>query len=291
MNEYEKFLNKKLKDKNTFVLTAENLLAIRNLKKKKILDVGIAEQSLIGIASGISKMGGKCYVHALSNFLLSRAYEFIKIDLDYNNCSCVLIGSMGGIQSTLNGPTHQSIDEISILENFKNFEVFFPFTINEMVEVLKRHNFKKSLYVRYISRTHQEINFYNKKSTNNFLIGKGKILLISNGIVCNEIYKIIKNSERLQKKFKLFNLSYLKNKNLSKYYNRFKKYKKILVIEDHLENCSIYSKLNLLFLKKKNYAMIKSINLGNKYFISENDVSKIVNNMGINEKKLMDIIK
>ena len=63
-----------------------------------------------------SKKWGRCYVHALSNFLICRAYEFLKIDLDYNNCNCVLVGSMGGIQSTFNGPTHQAIDEMSILK-------------------------------------------------------------------------------------------------------------------------------------------------------------------------------
>ena len=214
MNEYEKFLEQKLKDGNTFVLTAENLLAIRNLKKTDVLDVGISEQSLIGIASGIAKMGGKCYVHALSNFLLSRAYEFLKIDLDYNKCHCVLVGSIGGIQSTFNGPTHQSIDELSILENFNSFEILFPITIDEMVNILKNFKFKKSLYIRYTPETNKKINLKKKKITNNFLIGDGDTLIISYGIVCSKIFQLMLNNKHLQKKFKLFNFSYLKKKKL-----------------------------------------------------------------------------
>ena len=112
INLYEKYLKNESRKKNIFILTAENRLALRNIPNNKILDVGICEQSLIGIASGLSNKGGKCFVHALSNFLVCRAYEFIKINLDYQKNSCVLVGSLGGFLSTFNGPTHQSLDEI-----------------------------------------------------------------------------------------------------------------------------------------------------------------------------------
>ena len=81
MNHYEKYLFNISKKKETFILTAENRLALRNIPNNKILDVGICEQNLVGIASGIAKKGGKCFLHALSNFLVSRAYEFIKINI------------------------------------------------------------------------------------------------------------------------------------------------------------------------------------------------------------------
>jgi transketolase len=286
MNKYEFFLNKEIKKKNTFVLTAENLLAIRNLDKEKIFDVGICEQSLIGIAAGISKMGGKCYVHALSNFLLSRAYEFIKIDLDYNNCPCVLVGSMGGIHSTLNGPTHQAIDEIHVLENF-NFDVFFPFSVDEMVRVLEKFNFKNSLYVRYNPASDVEVSIKNNDITNNFLIGSGKILIVSYGIIAHKIFKLMNNNSILKKKYKLFNLSYLQKNKIKNNFIHFLKFKKIVVVEDHLENGSIYSKL-ISFLKeknKKNYK-VKPINLGKKYFGADIEIDNIFNNMGINEENL-----
>ena len=70
MSVYEKYLRNISKSKKVFILTAENKLALRNIPNNKILDVGICEQNLIGIASGIAKKGGKCFVHALSNFLV-----------------------------------------------------------------------------------------------------------------------------------------------------------------------------------------------------------------------------
>ena len=193
MNFYEKYLNKICKNKKNFILTAENRLALRNLPNNKILDVGICEQNLIGIASGLSKKGGKCFVHALSNFLVSRAYEFIKINLDYQKNPCVLVGAMGGFLSTFNGPTHQSIDEIYLIGNLKNFDVFFPTTEYEMVLFLKKYKFKKSVYIRYNPSNNEIINkiFKNNYKPNQRLIGEGRNIIFSYGVCAEQIFKIL----------------------------------------------------------------------------------------------------
>ena len=158
MNYYEKYLLNMSKKKEVFILTAENRLALRSIPNKKILDVGICEQNLIGIAGGITKKGGKCFLHALSNFIVSRAYEFIKINIDYQRNSCVLVGSMGGFLSTFNGPTHQSVDEIHVIGNLTNFDVFFPASEYEMVLFLKKFKFNKSVYIRYNPVNNQHLN-------------------------------------------------------------------------------------------------------------------------------------
>jgi len=289
MNAYEKFLAKKIKNKNTYILTAENLLAIRNIKKENINDVGICEQNLIGVAAGIAKNNGHCYVHALSNFLISRAYEFLKIDLDYNNCNCVLVGSMGGIQSTFNGPTHQSIDEMSILENFTTFEIFFPISIEEMVKTLEKFKFRKTLYIRYNPK--ELINTFTNKNniTNSFLQTYGDHLIVSNGILGNHILGLIQNNKNLIKKFSFFNFSYFKKSGFEVIAKKIFKFKKILVIEDHLENGSIFSRLNQLILKKKLKNKLKGINLGKNYFHTDRDLDDIYKNLGITPKKLMKI--
>ena len=291
MNFYEKYLNIISKNKNIFILTAENKLALRNIPNNKILDVGICEQSLIGIASGIAKKGGKCFVHPLSNFLTSRAYEFIKLDLDYNKTPCILVGSMGGFLSTFNGPTHQSVDEIYLMGNLKNFNVFFPSTELEMVLFLKKYNFKKSVYIRYNPTNNKEINqiFQKNYRPNKKLIGTGKNIIISYGVCAEQIFKIMLKNNKLQKKFKLYNFSLITDFEKSLLPITSNKNRNLLIVEDHLNKGSLSEKIKIFLYNKKIRANIISKNLGIDYFHPKKTLNELFQDYNLTEKYLLNL--
>tara|TARA_Y100000590_G_scaffold455520_1_gene604353 strand:- start:893 stop:1774 length:882 start_codon:yes stop_codon:yes gene_type:complete len=265
---YEKYLKKESRKKNTFILTAENRLALRNIPNNKILDVGICEQNLIGVASGLSNKGGRCFVHALSNFLVSRAYEFIKINLDYQKNPCVLVGAIGGFLSTFNGPTHQAIDEIYTIGNLKNFDVFFPSTEYEMVLFLKKYKFNKSVYIRYNPSNNGDLNkiIATNYRPNKKLIGNGKNTIISYGVCAEHIFEILNKNKLLQKKYQLYNFSLITNLEKKYILKLIKKSKKIIVIEDHFNKGSLSEKIKMFIYENKIKIKIISKNLGNNYF-------------------------
>ena len=291
MSYYEKYLNSISKKKEVFILTAENRLALRSIPDNKILDVGICEQNLIGIAGGIAKKGGKCFLHALSNFLVSRAYEFIKINLDYQKNSCVLVGSMGGFLSTFNGPTHQSIDEIYLIGNLTNFDVFFPSTEYEMVLFLKKFKFKKSVYIRYNPINNRELNKIINKNykPNKKLIGNGKNIIISYGVCAEQIFKILYENKFLRKKFTLYNFSLITNLNKIFLLNLSKKSKNLLVIEDHLNKGSLSEKIKVLLYENNIKIKLISKNLGNNYFQPKKTLNELFRNYDITKEYLKNL--
>jgi transketolase len=291
MNFYEKYLNSISKSKNVFILTAENRLALRGISEKKILDVGICEQNLVGIASGIAKKGGKCFVHALSNFLVSRAYEFIKINLDYNKNSCVLVGAMGGFLSTFNGPTHQSVDEIYSIGNFKNFDVFFPATEYEIVLFLKKYNFNKSLYIRYNPINNKLLNKIIGKNyaPNRKIIGNGKNIIISYGVCCEKIFKILNENNILKKRYQLYNFSLVTKLNKSLLIKLGKNAKNLLVFEDHLNAGSLSEKIKLLLYENNIKVRTISKNLNNNYFKPKNTLDELFKDYDVTKKYLMNL--
>jgi len=291
MSYYEKYLNSISKKKEVFILTAENRLTLRSIANNKILDVGICEQNLIGIAGGIAKKGGKCFLHALSNFLVSRAYEFIKINLDYQKNSCVLVGSMGGFLSTFNGPTHQSIDEIYLIGNLTNFDVFFPSTEYEMVLFLKKFKFKKSVYIRYNPINNRELNKIINKNykPNKKLIGNGKNIIISYGVCAEQIFKILYENKFLRKKFTLYNFSLITNLNKIFLLNLSKKSKNLLVIEDHLNKGSLSEKTKVLLYENNIKIKLISKNLGNNYFQPKKTLNELFRNYDITKEYLKNL--
>ena len=270
MSVYEKYLRNISKSKKVFILTAENKLALRSIPNNKILDVGICEQNLIGIASGIAKKGGKCFVHALSNFLVSRAYDFIKINLDYQKNSCILVGSMGGFLSTFNGPTHQSIDEIYLIGNLANFDVFFPATEYEMVLFIKKFNFSRSVYIRYNPINNKILNKVINKNykPNKKLIGNGKNIIISYGVCSEQIFKILHENKFLKNKFKLYNFSLITNLNKTFFLYLAKKSNNLLIVEDHVNKGSLSEKIKVLLYENKIKRQTISLRMENPlYFV------------------------
>lgn len=92
----------------------------------RIVNVGIAEQTMVGTAVGLS-IGGKIAVTCnAAPFLISRANEQVKIDVCYNNCNVKLFGLNAGASYGPLASTHHSIDDIAVLRGFGNIQIFAP---------------------------------------------------------------------------------------------------------------------------------------------------------------------
>jgi len=115
------------KDKKIFVLTGDIGYGIFNEIRRKFPDrffnVGIREQSMIGIASGMALEGLKPYVYAITPFLIERPFEQVKIDIDQQNVNVKLIGYADYPEQ---GPTHSEIDGEWLMSKFKNIISYFP---------------------------------------------------------------------------------------------------------------------------------------------------------------------
>lgn len=93
---------------------------------ERVVNVGIAEQSLVGMAAGLS-LGG--YVAVTANaapFLVSRSNEQIKNDICYSNTNVKLVGLNAGVAYGPLASTHHAIDDISIMRGFGNVLVLAP---------------------------------------------------------------------------------------------------------------------------------------------------------------------
>lgn len=116
-------------DERLIVMTAENRAAIRGLPKllgDRFVDVGIAEQTLIGTAVGLALRGRIPVVHALAAFLTMRAFEFIRTDVGVGGLPVKMVGAVPGFLSEANGPTHQAIEDVSIMRGIPSVNVFCP---------------------------------------------------------------------------------------------------------------------------------------------------------------------
>ncbi|KAA5605356.1 transketolase family protein [Roseospira marina] len=93
---------------------------------ERVVNVGIAEQSLVGVAAGLS-LGG--YVPVTANaapFLVARANEQVKNDVCYSNTNVKLVGLNAGVAYGPLGSTHHAIDDLSIMQGFGTIQILAP---------------------------------------------------------------------------------------------------------------------------------------------------------------------
>ena len=114
------------KDPNLFLLTGDveqEMTEFKNLFPDRFYNVGLCEQTMIGMAAGMCLEGLRPIVYSITPFLLERPFEQIKIDIDEQNLPVILIGYA---DYPTHGPTHRPLNAEALVKCFKNIVSFFP---------------------------------------------------------------------------------------------------------------------------------------------------------------------
>jgi transketolase len=103
----------------------------------RLVNVGIAEQNMIGVGAGLANGGLIPFVCGASPFLTGRALEQIKADLAYSNANVKLCGMSSGMAYGELGPTHHSIEDMAWLRAIANMTVIVPADPVETAQVVE----------------------------------------------------------------------------------------------------------------------------------------------------------
>lgn len=194
-------------DETIFLLTAD--LGYTVFEKfqeefpKRFLNVGVAEQNMIGIASGLALSGKTVFVYSIIPFLTLRCLEQIRNDICYHNLNVKLIGVGAGFSYGVNGHTHYALEDISIMKSLPNISVISPADPQEVKSAIEAISSTDGpFYVRLgksgASHIHQD--------HIQFKIGKGIVLKKGNDITLIASGSILENA--------LFAANLLENKGI-----------------------------------------------------------------------------
>jgi len=116
---------------NLVVLDADNSTATRTAEFAKkfpsrFINVGVAEQNLIGIAAGLALAGMRPVACTFSIFLVGRAFETIRNSVALGNLPVTLVGTHAGVSVGKDGATHFAIEDIALMRSTPNMHVVVP---------------------------------------------------------------------------------------------------------------------------------------------------------------------
>lgn len=209
----------------------------------QIIEVGIAEQNLVGVSAGLSAAGKKVFAVSPASFLTARSLEQIKADIAYSDHPVCLIGISAGISYGQLGSTHHSIHDYAVLRCINNISIVAPADNFETSEAIKQAvNFNSPLYLRFGKKPMMDISNENK----DFKIGKAKyvtkgedVLLIASGETVQRAYLAAQLLSEKNIHATVISMHTIKPFDAKTFLTESKKSKVIISIEEH----SIYGGL------------------------------------------------
>ena len=191
--------------------------------KNRILNMSTMEQSMIGFAAGLSKIGFIPIIHTIAPFLVLRALDQIKIDFVYNKLKCNIVSVGASNDYTKLGTTHHCFEDINILSNYKDINLFIPSSAEQFKYLFEKY-YNNNL-INYFRISEKNINFNIK--TNGYLKNKRNkslLIIVGNSYDYNDFKK-----EKID-------VYYVNKISKEMKFNFLKKYKNILIIEPYFGN-------------------------------------------------------
>ena len=131
------------------VSTSAGLDRFRKTYPEKYLDLGIAEQNMVGVAAGLASEGYNVITTTFAPFQTARCCEQIKVNAGYMKQKLCMVGLASGLALGNLGFTHCCIEDIGILRSIPNIQIVSPADSFETIKALNAAvNSKKSTYIR-----------------------------------------------------------------------------------------------------------------------------------------------
>lgn len=154
----------------------------------QVINVGIAEQNMMGIATGLSSEGYTVFTSTFAPFQSMRCLEQIRVNQGYMHQKVIMAGLAGGVAYGELGFTHCTIEDVSIMRSIPNVAVVTPADCTEVVKIVEAAiSYKDSVYIRLMDKTGIPIVY---EDDYEFEIGKavpiiesGEITILANGPV------------------------------------------------------------------------------------------------------------
>jgi transketolase len=192
-------------DRDIIVVTSDSrgsgkLVPFGQKYPEQIVEIGIAEQNLVGVAAGLASAGKKTYAVSPACFLTARALEQIKNDFAYSDNPVKLVGISAGVSYGALGTTHHSLHDFAALRAINNMIIVAPADNYEAEQSVKLSaKLNKPIYLRFGKKAMPLL----AEQADDFAFGKGRVIkngsdiaIIANG---ETVYPALQAAEKLQK--------------------------------------------------------------------------------------------
>jgi transketolase len=287
-------------DKNIVAVTSDSrgsgkLVPFGKKFPEQMVEVGIAEQNLVGVAAGLASCGKKVFAVSPACFLTARAFEQIKNDVAYSDNPVNLVGISAGVSYGALGSTHHSLHDYAALRAINNIIIVAPadnWETEKAIESAAALN--QPVYLRFGKKPMPPL-----KETNDdvFTFGKGRVICQGDDVAIIATGEAVYPALEAARKLKLQNIDAtvismhsIKPLDTALIDSVAKKCKAIVTVEEH----SVYGGLGeacASHLLQYGFAKpFKIIGIPDEYTVTGSQ-TEIMNHYGISESGIVEAIE
>lgn len=277
------------------VSTSAGLDRFRKKFPDKYVDVGIAEQNLIGVSAGLSSEGFKVISTTFSPFQTLRCAEQIKVNLGYMKQKVCMVGLASGLVLGNLGFTHCSIEDIGVIRSIPNISIVVPSDSFELYKTLNEAiRYKNSIYIRLTAGSNSKIINHNDYK---FKIGKAVEILPGTDVAiigCGNILSNCIDAAHYLKKNNIScsvtNMHTVKPIDKKKVIEIAKKSKLIVTVEEHNILGGLGSAVSEVLSSLENKSKLLTLGI-NDFYSSGGSYEYLKNTYGLSVKKIIRSIR
>lgn len=273
---------------------AGSMANFQNEYPERFINVGVAEQVMIGISAGLAAKGLQPFAYTIAAFSLYRPFEMIRVDLGYQNLPVTIVGMGAGLVYSTLGGTHHTQEDIAIASTIPNMQILAPCDPLECIEATKYCATQKSgpAYLR-IGKAGEPI--LTRDALDPFIFGKirylkkGKdVCIISYGPIIKLAFEF---SAYLDQKgiscsiISCHTLKPLDTDGLTKIVNR---YCKIYILEEHIPQGGLTAQIKQIAWDNNSRTKIHGFTLKNEFIHNYGSHEELLDSHGISLNKMID---
>jgi len=297
-------LNEISKERNDlFLITADispasALIDFVKNNPKRVIDVGVAEQVMVGVAAGLAMKGFRPFTYTITNFSVFRPYEQLRVDLSYQNLPVTVIGVGSGLSYSALGGTHHSLEDLAILSTLPNFQILTPSDPSEVIESVRAAlDWDGPSYIRLGKAGEPDLS---QRYLDNYKIGslrkihscknnQAKTAIITYGPIVNWVLEIITDDQK-NLDIDIFTCTSITPLPIINIQKILESYDSVVIVEEHYEKSGLGSMIKNNINPEKWSNKLKILGANFEWLHTYGNQNQVREKAGISQKRLMQLI-
>ena len=285
-------------DRDVVVVTSDSrgsgkLVPFGKKYPEQIVEIGIAEQNLVGVAAGLASTGKKTFAVSPACFLTARALEQIKNDVAYSDNAVKLIGISAGVSYGALGSTHHSLHDYAVLRAINNLTIVAPADNYETEQaILQANALGQPIYLRFGKKA---MPLLTEDTANTFTLGKGRVIKAGKDLTFiatgETVYPALEAARKLQREngldVSVVSMHTIKPLDTTLLEEFAENTRAIITVEEHSVNGGLGEACAAYLLQNKHNKPFKIVGIPDEYTVTGSQV-EIFNHYGISEAGLAE---